>query len=545
MLLLPPHPSRILDPSLIVMLLQALRDHRAAPLLSATTGDSSYSPSSDYLWSSSSTACRSRNASSTVVVPRVPSQGHARFSSQPLDPDGYLTDQASPIPCYGGNSQSYVRQWANPYGGHPSSRYGGRYKRQSQVPHEVPHYIFQQGYPPAQPMMGSRAATSVVSSIDGSSAPLCSLLHADSHSASASDLTAFFAPGPPVSGAPGNPAFGLGHLPIPGQIPPQAQVPQTAPVFPAVHVPMMAPTLPAVAPAAPFPSAVAPPMPALPPLPPAAPTAARVELLKLDPIKDAKTFLDSFETIQYYLRMPEFSTRHADGSLSTDAANLDASCTWEGQLCLAVKDGALRFLFEYKGTQYHSQGFEMLAALTQHCRPDTVSNAFSSLLSHEEFTWDGDKTAFRDLDCNLIRSVGLYPSPSCCHAQVSFSTNNAPLAFCSISLPTSITRLINKLSLSPTAPLFNGRLRWWTLGPRTTCSRTNLPSSPTRLFLAFRFAWATIRTSRFLVVAQHLLPSTENASLFGTASTYLALPRRSTVSVHICISPAVVSWHQI
>ncbi len=73
--------------------------------------------------------------------------------------------------------------------------------------------------------------------------------------------------------------------------------------------------------------------------------------------------------------------RHADGSLSTDAANLDASRAWEGQLCLAVKDGALRFLFDNKGTQYHGWGFEMLAALTQHCRPDTVSNAFASLLS--------------------------------------------------------------------------------------------------------------------------------------------------------------------
>jgi hypothetical protein len=75
----------------------------------------------------------------------------------------------------------------------------------------------------------------------------------------------------------------------------------------------------------------------------------------------------------------------------------------------------------------------------------------------EEFTWDGNETAFGDLDCNLTKSVGLYPSPSCCHPWVSFSTNDAPLAFCSISFPTSITRLIDKLSLSPTAPLFNGR----------------------------------------------------------------------------------------
>jgi hypothetical protein len=73
----------------------------------------------------------------------------------------------------------------------------------------------------------------------------------------------------------------------------------------------------------------------------------------------------------------------------------------------------------------------------------------------EEFTWDGNKMAFGDLDRNLTKSVGLYPPPSCCHAWVSFSTNNALSAFFSISLPTSITRLIDKLSLSPTACLFN------------------------------------------------------------------------------------------
>ena len=39
------------------------------------------------------------------------------------------------------------------------------------------------------------------------------------------------------------------------------------------------------------------------------------------------------------------------------------------------------FLFKNKGTLFHGHGFEMLAALMQHCRPDLVSNAFSSLLS--------------------------------------------------------------------------------------------------------------------------------------------------------------------
>ncbi len=109
--------------------------------------------------------------------------------------------------------------------------------------------------------------------------------------------------------------------------------------------------------------------------------AARVDLLKLDDIKDPKAFLDSFETIQFYLWMPEFTTGHADGSLLTDAANAEASRTWEGQLCLAIKNGNLCFLFENKGDQFHGRGFEMLAALIQHCCPDSVSNAFASLLS--------------------------------------------------------------------------------------------------------------------------------------------------------------------
>ena len=124
------------------------------------------------------------------------------------------------------------------------------------------------------------------------------------------------------------------------------------------------------------------PAPALPSvLPPAPVGPVRADLLKLDPIKDAKGFLDSLETIQFYLRMPEFSTGHADGLLTTDAVNLEASRVWEGVLRSAVKDGTLKFLFKNKGSLYHGRGFEMLAALMQHCRPDSVSNAFSSLLS--------------------------------------------------------------------------------------------------------------------------------------------------------------------
>jgi hypothetical protein len=39
-------------------------------------------------------------------------------------------------------------------------------------------------------------------------------------------------------------------------------------------------------------------------------------------------------------------------------------------------------LFDNKGTLYYGKGFEMLMALNpQHCRPDTVANAFTTLMS--------------------------------------------------------------------------------------------------------------------------------------------------------------------
>jgi hypothetical protein len=79
--------------------------------------------------------------------------------------------------------------------------------------------------------------------------------------------------------------------------------------------------------------------------------------------------------------MPDFSTGHADDSLTMDANNQEASQEWEGQQCLAIKDGTLHFLFENKGSLYHGRSFKMLATLMQHCSPDMVSNAFTSLLS--------------------------------------------------------------------------------------------------------------------------------------------------------------------
>jgi hypothetical protein len=151
-------------------------------------------------------------------------------------------------------------------------------------------------------------------------------------------------------------------------------VPAVVPAVAIAVVPIAPAMVPAAVPAAPIPITpyVAPKV---------ASIGVRAKLLKLDPMKDAKAFLDLLEQIHFYLRMPEFSIGHTDGSLTTDAGNLDASHAREGQLCLAVKEGSLCFLFKNKGSLFHGRGFEMLDTLMQHCQPDTVSNAFTSLLS--------------------------------------------------------------------------------------------------------------------------------------------------------------------
>ncbi len=99
------------------------------------------------------------------------------------------------------------------------------------------------------------------------------------------------------------------------------------------------------------------------PVPHVAPLRIRAELLKLDLIKDVMAFLNLLEQIQFYLRMPEFSTGHTNESLTTNLGNQEATWVWEGQLHLAIWDGTLRFLFKNKGNQLHGQGFEMLATL--------------------------------------------------------------------------------------------------------------------------------------------------------------------------------------
>jgi hypothetical protein len=85
--------------------------------------------------------------------------------------------------------------------------------------------------------------------------------------------------------------------------------------------------------------------------------------------------------IEVYLWDPDFSPGLVDSAFVTTSSNFEASCLWEGQLCLAVKDGELQFLFENKDNIYNGCGLEMLAALNAYCHPDFIANAFSSLLS--------------------------------------------------------------------------------------------------------------------------------------------------------------------
>jgi hypothetical protein len=105
-----------------------------------------------------------------------------------------------------------------------------------------------------------------------------------------------------------------------------------------------------------------------------------VESFKLPAMKDVKAYLDHCSIIQYYLRRLEFSTQRADDALVTDSQNLEASCFWEEQIRIAVQEGSRCFLFKNIESQFDGKGFEMLAALNQHCHPDLVANAFTMLM---------------------------------------------------------------------------------------------------------------------------------------------------------------------
>ncbi len=202
----------------------------------------------------------------------------------------------------------------------------------------VPSFVFGGAAVPGDHGLGGylHAPSSVASSFGASSSLLRPLPHQDARSSSASDVSQ---------------SFGF-----------QGQT---------VALPDITPVPPVDLPGVPTPSQPAS-MPS---------SSTRPEPFKLVEIKDAKAYLDNCDLIQYYLRIPDFSTGCLDGVLKMDPSNAEASRVWEGQICLSVKDGSLCFLFEKKGDLFHGRGFKMLAALNQHCHPDIMSNAFSSLLS--------------------------------------------------------------------------------------------------------------------------------------------------------------------
>ncbi len=201
----------------------------------------------------------------------------------------------------------------------------------------MPSFVFGSAAVPGDPGLGGypHAPSLVASSFGALSLPLHPLPHQDARSLSDSNVSQ---------------SFGF-----------QSQF---------IALPDINPVPPVYLPSAPAPSQ-----------PPSTPSSlTRPEPFKLVKIKDAKAYLDNYNLIQYYLRIPEFSTGSSDGVLQTDPSNAEASRVWEGQIRLAVKDGSFCFLFKNKGDLFHGRGFEILAPLNQHCRPNTVSNAFSSLL---------------------------------------------------------------------------------------------------------------------------------------------------------------------
>jgi hypothetical protein len=117
-------------------------------------------------------------------------------------------------------------------------------------------------------------------------------------------------------------------------------------------------------------------------LPTPVPTPLPVDWFTLPPIKTGSDYLRTRYLILFWLRCPGFSTGCLDADLITDTANSLASQYWEEQLCMAVRDGLVCFLFHNTRNLYYGCRFEMLAILEANLCPNTFSNAFATLLSH-------------------------------------------------------------------------------------------------------------------------------------------------------------------
>ncbi len=315
---------------------------------------------------------------SPVFAPAAP-VFHGRFPWVPLpavppcpDPDGL----AKPPNLMGGHPFADYVGSSPFYGGHPYHHGGAHFSFPSltstanfwrtfnfpgRVPPTVPSVIHGGIYPssicPSHPGDSPHAPALVASKLASAAPPLRPLMHEELSSSSASELLMSFghssvaaAPevGPPV---PPPALYPPVSLPVGGTFPPTMAI-----------VPVADPAPPAAAPA---PASLIHPS----------------EPFKLPPNADSKGYLNLTSIINYYLPYPKFSTQRSDDLLITDSRNTEASCFWEGQICVAVQEGLLQFLFKNKGSLYNGKGFEMLAALNQHCRPDSVANAFTTLLS--------------------------------------------------------------------------------------------------------------------------------------------------------------------
>ena len=312
-------------------------------------------------------------ASSTVMSPAgMGARPPPRASTARPDPDGL----DAPLPFMGGMGGPRFFGRSSSSFGHPphqpslgsgfsTSSMADSYRQLNfpgPIPAVIPQVVFGRGHrPPPPPPYGGfppasappvghhHAPASVASPAAFAASPHRPLSHEDLSASSESDLTMSF---PPPVGVPAA---------IPSAPPP---------VLPPVPV---------------LGGGVSPPpvsSPAVVISPPAVSLRPSAENFKLPVLKDAKAYLDVYDMILYWLRQPEYGTQLSDESLLiTTPSNVAASLFWEGQIRSAVREGSLRFLFDNKGTLYHGKGFEMLAVLNQHCRPDTVSGSFSTLMS--------------------------------------------------------------------------------------------------------------------------------------------------------------------
>jgi hypothetical protein len=256
-------------------------------------------------------------------------------------------------PCYHGGSCSQHHTFSFPSSG-LTANYWRTYKFPGGNPSAAPSFIH--GLSPPHPSHGGppHVSASVASTLAPAAHLLRPLMHEDWSGSSALDLLMSFWPS-------------LSAVIVPPVVP-SAVVPPVAPVLPPVPVP--AP--PVINVDSVGDSTLLVPAPVL--------IICPSEPFKLPPIADAKAYFNLSSILQYYLRCPDFLTQRSDDAHVTDLRNAEASVYWEGQIRVALQDGSLCFLFENKGSMYDGKGFKMLAALNQHCRPNSVANAFTTLM---------------------------------------------------------------------------------------------------------------------------------------------------------------------